>query len=142
MARVSHWVVSFDLEDWKNPRLIVHGAFTAEANALMFRDKINEDLTDDEPHAEVRSEYNSFLRAEFMEDKSCFKVEVFQEPEKGHVIDEKTVVNAHRTINTEGAFKREVTDDGLHKVTWTGWATSANDAAMKAKVRALASWRG
>jgi hypothetical protein len=143
VARVSHWVISFDLEEWKKPRLVVHAAFTSETNANAYRDKLNEDLLEDEEHAVVYSQYNSFLNADFIKNKTCFRVEMIQD-EKAHINEHKVQVSQCPLINAEATIAREDIEgrDGAQTVVWVGWATDNWDAIKKAKVRALATRMG
>lgn len=138
VARVSHWVVVLDTELRPN-KIRVHAAFTAKRNAEAYMDKLNVDLDEDEDHAFVLTQYNSFLSAEFLEGKLCYRVEFHQKaPTK---ISQQHVVSTAPPLNTDSALSRGDFDQtGRQSVSWVGWAESTEDAVRRARIRAISSW--
>ena len=140
MARVAHLVITFDTNQ-RDPKFRVHGAWTSKHNAETYQQILNEDVMDDEPAAEIVSQYFSFLTADFMKGKKCYKVEMWQW--KATKISETLKVETAPMLNTEASLFRGETDSrGRQQVIWTGWAETKQDALKRAKVRAIASWVG
>lgn len=139
MARQVHMIVSLMPEyDPVRPKLLTHGAFTNLETAEKFRDKVNEDLTDDEEHAFVLSRYFSFLKPEDFEDKTCFEVKMVQ-GQDGRIADESIEVAGCAVLDTDSTVSwLQDEETGDWTATWRGWAISPTEAAKRAKVRAIA----